>query len=146
MQQFTVPQFISAEDKIIANITVRQFVIMLGGGFSLVLFYKIFNTAVFVISAFLDVLIVALFAFYNPNGRPFHFFVLSFLQSLKRPGLRVWNKDVSIADIRAMTRAEAKEVAVAPAMVVKPALTSSRLTSMALMVDTGGVYEEELKS
>ncbi|MBI4276574.1 PrgI family protein [Candidatus Uhrbacteria bacterium] len=143
MQQFTVPQFISAEDKIMGNITVRQFVTMLGGGFALVLFYKIFNTPVFVIAAILDVVTIALFAFFKPNGRPFHFFVLSFFQTFKRPALRVWNKEVSLADIRAITKAEAKAGTTAAPPFVKPALTTSRLASISLMVDTGGVYEEE---
>ncbi|KKS92044.1 MAG: hypothetical protein UV69_C0039G0006, partial [Parcubacteria group bacterium GW2011_GWE2_43_12] len=33
MQQFVVPQFIDVEDKIIGPITVRQFIIIMVGGF-----------------------------------------------------------------------------------------------------------------
>ena len=43
MQQFTVPQFIDVEDKIIGPITTRQFVIMLAGFTLIGISYKLFD-------------------------------------------------------------------------------------------------------
>ena len=91
MQQFTVPQFIDVEDKIIGPITVRQFVIILAVFLLNVACYRIFTFAPFVIVACVTSGIAAVFAFYRVNGMPFHFFVLNFTQTLRRPTLRIWN-------------------------------------------------------
>ena len=44
MQQFTVPQFIDFEDKIIGPITTRQFLILMGGFVAIALCYAIFDS------------------------------------------------------------------------------------------------------
>ncbi|MBI4262136.1 PrgI family protein [Candidatus Uhrbacteria bacterium] len=143
MQQFTVPQFIENEDRIIGSITVRQFLLMLAGGFLLVFFYSILNMGAFIVAAIIDAGITAVVAFYEPNGRPFHYFILSFLQTLQRPSLRIWNKEQTIADIKAIHKALENAPLPKPEFVKKEPLGASHLASLALMVDTGGVYEEQ---
>ena len=49
MQQFTVPQFIDVEDKILGPISVRQFLIMLGGGLFAFVAYKVADFALFIV-------------------------------------------------------------------------------------------------
>jgi len=136
MQQFTVPQFIDVEDKIFGPITVRQFVIIFIGGAFMYLFFKIFSLLWFAIWGFFDFVTVILFAFYKPNGRPFHYFVLNFVQTLKRPGLRVWkNLPIPIKHFRQETqRAEPKRRS-------KRNFSNSRLAELSLIVDTQGQFK-----
>ena len=91
MQQFTVPQFIDVEDKIIGSITARQFIIMLAAFILIAIFYKIFDFSLFVVASTLVIFICGALSFVKINGRPFHFFVLNLIQTLKRPNVRVWN-------------------------------------------------------
>ena len=63
MQQFTVPQFIDVEDKIIGPITVRQFIIMLSGFIIVAVFYKIFDFSAFIVFGFLILIIAGIFSF-----------------------------------------------------------------------------------
>ncbi len=146
---FTVPQFIDAEDKIIGPLTVRQFIIsligfgMIGLGvklfdFSLAAVWGVFNFAVFGALAFLKI-----------NGRPFHYFVLNFIQTSKKPHLRVWNHKNQLKDM-VMAEDERGDSVHAQARIipVKPHPAGSRLRELALIADTKGVYkgdeEEEI--
>ena len=140
MDQFVVPQFIDVEDKILGPITVRQFVMMIVGGLFLVIAYKLFDISLFIFMVLLTLGLIGLFGFFKVNGRPFHFFLIAIFQVSTKPRLRVWNN----ADVDMGDRGEEHVVAVKPPAVTKH-LTRSRLTEIALQVDTGGVFipEEE---
>ncbi len=137
MQQFTVPQFIEVEDRIIGPITVRQFIILLSGGLLIVLFYKIFDFSLFLVASIVVALICLTFAFVKINGMPFHFFILNLLQTLRNPRLRVWQ--VSDMINKEAPEAAATEKTAAPAA----HYSSSRLNELALIVDTAGYYRGE---
>lgn len=141
MQQFTVPQFIDVEDKIIGPITVRQFVIMLAGFTLIGISYKLFDFSLFLTMGILIFIIFGVFAFVKINHMPFHFFVLNFIQTLRRPGLRVWNNALQIVDIGF----KEKDVKVAPEIPQAPAkvYSGSRLAELSLIVDTRGAYPGE---
>lgn len=138
MQQLIVPQFIDVENKIIGPLTVRQFVIFLIAAGLIFGSFKIFT---FFPAAILTIIIFGLavvFAALKINGRPFHYFLLSLMQTFKRPTLKVWSKQFSFKDIK--IEKEKKP----PAIVYsKRPLTASRLTQLSLIVDTGGAYQEE---
>lgn len=142
MQTFTVPQFISVEDKIIGPVTTRQFIIILSGGIIIAIFYRIFDFSLFAVAGFVIFIISVVFAFIKVNGRPFHFFVLNIIQTFKKPKLRVWNhgfylndKDYEIDDSKIIE----KSFNIPP----KRHLTKSRLAELSLIVDTRGVYGGE---
>ena len=61
MQQFTVPQFIDVEPKIIGPITTRQFLIFLGAALLIFLFYKMLNFGAFVAASVLVFVISVVF-------------------------------------------------------------------------------------
>ena len=107
MQQFVVPQFLDVESKIIGPLTVRQFItFLIGAG----MIFIVFKLASFWAAAIEGVLIFALtgvFAFLKINGRPFHFFLLNMIQTLKRPTMKIWNKEISTKDIK---KEEKKEI------------------------------------
>ncbi|MFA6447682.1 MAG: PrgI family protein [Patescibacteria group bacterium] len=139
--QFIVPQFIDKEDRIIGPITVRQFLICLGGAGVLFVEYKLLATAYFIMAALLTAALAGAFGFLKINGQPFHFFFLNFLQTQIRPKLRVWNKNLSLQELRGTQ----KVLGLAKVEVVKtkPRPSSSRLRDLALTVNTGGVYKPE---
>ncbi len=142
MQQFTVPQFIDVEDKIIGPITVRQFIIILAAFLMAVAVYRIFTFSAFLVISGLIFLVAAVFSFYRVNGMPFHFFVLNFFQTLQRPTLRIWNHLVGKIETEFINENEIKEVEEKLKRHEKR-LGSSRLAELSLIVDTSGAYKGE---
>ena len=144
MQQFTVPQFIDVEDKVIGPITTRQFIILLIGALFIGLSFKIFSFTVFIFVGLLIFAISGIFAFFRVNGMPFHFFALNFIQTIQKPSVRVWNNsygkdELGLDDFRLVA---------APVKMQKTrSYNQSRLNELSLIVDTRGVYrgEEEMK-
>lgn len=139
MQQFTVPQFIDVESKIIGPLTTRQFVIILSAAIIIAITYKLFDFSLFIANGAIILIIAIAFAFVKINGRPFHFFLLNAVQTLRRPRLRVWNN-------RAM-EVEGDEKVTVPPIGYQPAVKKdykkSRLAELALIVDTKGRYKGE---
>jgi hypothetical protein len=137
MHQFTVPQFIDVEDKIIGPVTVRQFVILLVAGLFLFLEFKLSDFVLFIVLAVPTAIVFGTFAFAKINGAPFHYFVLNFVKTFRNPDLRLW---------RQMAEAEVKEEAL-PAGIITPTkqrrLDAPSLSSLSLLVDTGGIYQDE---
>lgn len=139
--QFVIPQFIDVEDKVIGPISVRQFITILIGAAVIFLNYELiyrlnnnfwffFGTALVIGAATL------VFAFIRVNGRPFHYFLLNFLATLKEPRLRIWSKEMSLHELKQKTpTAPPTRVAT-----VKKAPTSSKLAVLSLIVDTGGAF------
>lgn len=141
MAQFVVPQFIDVEDKILGPITTRQFGIIMIDALICFIVYKIFALAPAII---IDVIFTAaalVLAFVKINGQPFHYFLLNFVQTWRRPNVRVWNKELSDAEIIALSKVEPPPPRAAK--IYKEAPTTSRLSELALQVNTGGVYNPE---
>ncbi|NCB20835.1 MAG: PrgI family protein [Clostridia bacterium] len=139
MQQFTVPQFIDVESKIIGPITTRQFLILVVAAIIIGISYKIFDFTSFLVIGFLVLVISVVFAFAKVNGRNFHLFLLNVVQNLRKPNLRVWNHKIET------NYQEDKEVIIkredqAP---IKTVYHSSRLAELSLVVDTQGRYRGE---
>lgn len=144
-EKFVVPQFIDSEDKILGPITVRQFLLCLGATFIAFIEYKLLTLLTFVFAVVPTVGIAALFAFVKINGAPFHVFFANALQTRLRAKLRVWNKELNNAELKALMKQPPKAVIIAA--YAKPRPESTRLRDLALTVNTGGVYnvEEEEK-
>ena len=134
MQQFTVPQFIEVESKIIGPITTRQFLILLGAAMIIFLNYKLFDFSLFVVTSVLVFSLAATFAFVKVNSRPFHFFVLNLIQTWRRPGLRVWNHRAT--DFMEKEKTEIKFEHTE----INKQLNAARLAELSLVVDTQGRY------
>jgi hypothetical protein len=134
MQQYTVPQFIDVETKIIGPLTTRQFLIMLSAGILIFVFYKIFDFALFLTAGIFTFAVSGIFAFFKVNGQSFHYFVLNLLKTLSKPGVRVWNH-------RAVdyTEKEKKEIKFDDIKINKE-LKEAQLTELSLIIDTKGRY------
>ena len=142
MQNFTVPQFIDVEDKIIGPITARQFIIMLSGFMVMILFYRLFDFSLFIFSSILIFAITGIFAFFKINGMAFHFFVLNFVQTFKRPNLRLWDNEFNAMRIAEHEIGDNSESTYLPPPPPK-AFSKSRLTELSLIVDTRGAFKGE---
>jgi len=137
--QFLVPQFIDTEDKIFGPISVRQFgVILVGMGF-IYTAYKLSTLWLFIIEAVFIFGLVILFAFIKVNGQAFHYFLLNIIQTARRPRLKIWLNQVADEKIYP-SKKKTKAIVTSQA---KQKVTSSKLTELSLVVDTGGVYKKE---
>ena len=139
--KYTVPQFIDVEDKIMGPLTTRQFLIMLLDAGLIFLAYKLFDFGLFILVAIVEFIVAAILAFMRINGQPFHFFLLNMIQALKRPKLRVWNKDLTDDELRIIYKQEPP--APPKARIKKDPLAETKLTELSLIVNTGGVYNPE---
>jgi len=137
MDQFLVPQFIETESKIIGPITTRQFLIMMVAGMLDFIFYKILYFNAFVIIGLLVTAIFGMIAFFRINGMPFHYFFINLVQTVKKPRLRIWNKE-SIAVLAKEEKEEIKKE-----FIPKPEIEGSKLSSLSLTVNTGGAFKQE---
>jgi len=140
-EQFTVPQFIDIEDKILGPLSARQFLILLAVGLTDALLYKLLTFWKFLAVGVPIFIIGVTFAFIRINGQPFHFFVLNMIQTFRKPLLRVWDKGLTDTELRPFL----KDSAVLPPAptISKAPMATSRLQELSLIVNTGGVYQPE---
>jgi hypothetical protein len=139
MQQFTVPQFLDVESKIIGPLTTRQFLIILAAAIIMAISYRLFDFSLFLVIAIIITIIAAVFSFVKVNSQPFHLFVLNAIQTVRRPGLRVWNNRLVAVE------QEEKLDIIKPGyeLETKKEYKTSRLAELALIVDTKGRYKGE---
>ncbi|HJN85182.1 MAG TPA: PrgI family protein, partial [Patescibacteria group bacterium] len=136
--QFVIPQFLDVESKIIGPITVRQFVTIMVAGLIIVIQNRLFDFSLFLVFAIPTAAITLVITFVKIHGQPFHYIMLNYLQTLRRPSIRVWSKNRSDAEIKAMINR--KEPPPPPLPYRKPPLSGSHLRDLSLVVNTGGVY------
>lgn len=141
MAQYLVPQFIDVEDKILGPITVRQFSIVLVDALIMFVVFKL-TTLGLMIAINLPLLVAGIvLAFVKVNGMPFHYFLLNAVATFKNPAVRVWYKDLTEAELKDYLKVEPP-----PPPKPKPykeAPTTSRLSELTLVVNTGGAYRPE---
>lgn len=90
---FSVPQFIEIEDKVVGPFTFKQFVYLAGGGALCFLAWRFlpFFLAIFIIAP-AAILALAL-AFYKINGQPFVTILASAIKYFLGSKLYVWKKE-----------------------------------------------------
>jgi len=95
--QFSVPQFVEVEDKIIGPLTLKQFFILLGGAFIVFALYKLIsNFLLFILAAlpFGGLAVVA--AFGKFNGQPFGKVAVAAIGFLSEPRSFVFRKGAGV--------------------------------------------------
>lgn len=139
--QYVVPQFIDNEDTIFGPVTARQFIILIATGVIEVILFKLLTLVWFLVFGVPIIMIGGVIAFVRINGQPFHFFILNFIQTFKKPHIRVWDKSLTDAQLREYI----KEKLPPPPIVFerKAHVGTSRLQELTLVVNTGGVYQPE---
>lgn len=137
--QYNVPQFIDVEAKIIGPISARQFILVLvtlGIDF---LWYQLFPIWAFAIAFAFTSIPGAALAFGKVNGHPMHYFLLNFIETLRRPSLRRWQRSGFFVTFDRPVDPQTARLN----MAVRQALSGSRLAQISLVVDTGGAYVAE---
>lgn len=141
MEQFVVPQFIDSEDKIMGPITGRQFVILILTFMTEAVMFRLMPFVWFLVVGIPFFSFGVILAFVRINGQAFHLFLLNLTQSLRKPRLRIWDKALTDAEVRAhLTKAV---VPPEPTYARKAFASTSRLQELTLVVNTGGVYKPE---
>lgn len=139
--QYVVPQFLDAEDKIFGPVTARQFVILMATGLIVFILFKLLPIVWFALIGLPIFALGVTTAFMRINGQPFHFFILNLVQTLKKPALRIWDKNMQDSELRDFLKAPPSLVSTR--FQHKASLGASRLEELTLVVNTGGVYKPE---
>jgi len=139
MQQFVVPQFIEVEDKIFGPITTRQFIILLIAGIIIFLAYRFGDFAMFIATLVFVGGIAVIVAFVKVNGQSFHYFLLNIIQTVRKPGLRVWFKGYSKDELKYLLSLGKEEIAKEEVPVKKH--SNKHIRDLSLIVNTGGYYQ-----
>lgn len=139
--QFVVPQFIDAEDKIFGPVTARQFIILMVVFLIDFVLFRLLSFVPFLILGIPLLAMGGIVAFVRINGAPFHYFFLNIIQTFKKPRLRVWSREYSDAELKELM----KIIPPPPsAHFVRKEFTGiSRLQELTLVVNTGGIYKPE---
>lgn len=141
MQQFVVPQFIENESKVIGPISVRQFIILLATAGIIYLEFELFSFVVFAVFGVFTLATGGIFAFAKVNSQPFHVFLLSAIQTAKRPRLSRWRREDAVRTVEKLGRKDKRDKATKrKAFVPKPEVSDSHLAELALIMDTQGKY------
>jgi len=90
--QFNLPQFIDVEDRIVGPFTLKQFLYLGAAGVILFFIWYFFQFWVFLLFAAPVGAFALALAFVKINGRPFIFYLSSFINYLRKPKLYVWKK------------------------------------------------------
>ncbi|MBI4714230.1 PrgI family protein [Candidatus Uhrbacteria bacterium] len=139
--QFVVPQFIDAEDKIFGPITARQFIILMIAGLLDFGLFKLLSFVPFLLVGVPIVIIAGTVAFAKINGQVFHYFLLNIIQTFKKPKLRIWDKKYSDSELKIFMKQAPPEL---PKIQPRKApISISRLNELSLIVNTGGIYQPE---
>lgn len=142
--QYKVPQNVDIEDKVIAGLTLRQFMfLMIAAGIVLILKYALIGALSFL---FMPVALIvgsagAALAFVKINDRPLEIFIASAAKSVITPNRRFWDKDTEMPE--AIVEEKKPEIAEEEQ---KQSLKDvrSNLQRLAMIVDSGnhGLVED----
>lgn len=138
--QYSLPQFVEIEDKIIGPLTLKQFLILLFGGLFIFLYWSIFNMGIaFFVFALPTGAFFAALAFGKYNGRPILSNVYSFLHFFLTPRTRVFERTGEKPLI--MVKKAPPKAAPEP---LSPQIVTSRLRKLAYLLDQKTAEEERL--
>lgn len=128
--QFTVPQFIDVEDKIIGPFSFKQFLYLAG---SLGLAYAIYRFLPILVAIPLALGLVALgvsLTFFKINGKPFVFTLQAFVSFTTQSKLYIWKKDIKQKKQTALPQDEKVDNSQ-----MIPKLTESELSDLSWSLD-----------
>ena len=137
--KFVVPQFIDNEGKIVGPLVVRQFLILIVDLGLIFVAYKTLTFYAFVGVGIFLAIMGGILAFLKVNGRPIQYFFINLWESLRRPKVRIWKQRV----VTEKYKVHKQKVDHLPQPTHKRIIPKSRLSQLALTVDTGGRFSGE---
>lgn len=90
--QFSLPQFVDVEDKILGPLTLKQFFFVVAVGLLLAVAWYKLKLGFFLIIGAPVVIFVLAILFLKINGRPFSSFIISWFNFWTKPRTYVWKK------------------------------------------------------
>lgn len=141
-ESYKVPQNVDLEDKILGPFTLKQFLMLLGMGFAIFMWYNMFRSVmgVFFVLTFFTVIITCAFIFVRPNDQSFSKFFFSFMWFSLKPNRRIWHRVPSLGD---MPLSDTEEKPVETVDEPSAEEVRSRLQRLSHIVDTRGWGGEE---
>jgi hypothetical protein len=132
--QYSVPQFIDVQDKIIGPMTITQFLYILAGAGTLFVYWLLApSIQVFLIPAVPTLGLFAALAFAKVNGRNFSAFLWSAIQYVLRPKIRLWRREFQVREVKTDLRSGKKETAAEE--VIGKRVSTSRLRHLSQVLD-----------
>ena len=125
--QFQVPQFIDTEDKVVGQLSLRQFGYMAAAGILSALLYFFAQLWLFDIGAIIFFGLAIAFAFIKIEGRPFANIVISAFNFYWHPQTYIWQPDNQVAN---PVKEEVKETAEKSALEDILARSTARVKSV----------------
>ena len=106
--QFQLPQFIESEDKVAGSLTLKQLLILSGGGIVAFAFYWIFALWFWLFLSAIIAVICISFAFIKYNGQPLTKVAMSGFSFLLHPKIYLWKREAreSLIDENIMAERE----------------------------------------
>ncbi len=94
--QYSVPQFVDVEDKVIGPLSIKQFLWILGGAGISVVLWLILPVVLAVLLDIPVLLLAGAFAFFKVNGVTFPMYVANLFGFVIKPKTRVWKREVEL--------------------------------------------------
>lgn len=141
--QFSVPQFIDVEDKIVGPLTAKQTVYLIIGGGFLLLCFTLFSFAFFLVALVIVAPLTLGFAFYRPKGISLSRYLGNILDYFTTDHLYLWRREPEAIMFKTVQKKHA--VAEDPIKYVP----RSRIRDLASLLDTSSAvnlpYEAEAR-
>lgn len=136
--QYSVPQFVDVEDKILPHLTIKQFLVLVGCGILGLIYWAIFAlNAVFFVLMGLTLLIVLPVTFLKFNGRPLMANFPNLVHFFSTPKRRIFIRAASMT-------IHQKKAEPAPEQTQSEDVSASRLRKLAYLLDEKAAEEERL--
>ncbi|MFZ2970115.1 MAG: PrgI family protein [Minisyncoccia bacterium] len=91
--QYSVPQFIDVEDKIVGPFTGKQTLYLMVGGGLIILIFSFFQFMFFLLSLVIIVPAVLVFAFYKPKGITVAKYLTNFFKFYSSSHVYIWARE-----------------------------------------------------
>ncbi len=138
--QYSVPQFVEVEDKILPHLTIKQFLVLVGCGILGLIYWGIFGVGpVFFVLFILTLMIFVPIAFIKFNGRPIMANLPGLIHYFSTPKQRIFIRAAGPTLHQKHKELEAAETEGVPEV---PA--ESRLKKLAYLLDEKAAEEERL--
>ena len=128
--QYSVPQFVNIEDRIVGPFTGKQVLYLLIGGATLLIFFTFLDLVFFIIVALIVIPATLVFAFYKPKGRTVATFLMVTFNYFTIPRAYIWRREPGAIKFK---RAQKKQIGSRP---MKENISYNRLRELAWVLDT----------
>ncbi len=127
--QYSVPQFIDIEDKIVGPLTGKQTLYLMIGGGLLMLLFSFFDFVFFMVATVIIVPITLAFAFWKPKGMTVARWIVNIINYHTSDHLYTWRREPEGMKIK---RTQKKKTQV----IFKENVSRSRIGELAWLLDT----------